>query len=55
MNKSTTQEDYYECNICKINSLGDRRCPCPRGSCEATIVGILKTTKEIVKNSTKNV
>lgn len=40
--------NYWECKRCKINSLTiDSRCPCPRGGCEAKIVGKTITTTEI--------
>lgn len=33
--------DYYYCPRCEIDSLNSdgRYCPCPRGSCEAEIIG----------------
>jgi hypothetical protein len=38
--------DVYECKSCEIDSLtGNRMCPCPRGSCDAVIVGKLQTIR----------
>lgn len=39
--------DYYECPRCELNSEDKEgnMCPCPRGGCEAKIIGtITKTT-----------
>lgn len=45
---SQTEEDYYECPRCEINSLDNTSmCPCPRGGCEAVIAGTLKTVKTL--------
>ena len=34
---------YFECDRCEINSLSqDRMCPCPRGSCEAELRGVIE-------------
>lgn len=49
-------EDYYKCNRCDINSLTKgSMCPCPRGGCEAKIVGTIVTTinREISNKLTK--
>lgn len=49
-------KDYYKCGRCKITSeTKGSMCPCPRGSCEAIIVGTIKTTtiKELNSNLTK--
>lgn len=48
--KTETVERYYYCERCDINSMGKSMCPCPRGSCEASIVGKLVRTKEIIFN-----
>jgi len=53
MEKEIKKEDYYECKRCDINSLGPRFCPCPRGGCEAEIVGVKITTVEVVINKVK--
>jgi len=38
-------EDVFGCKRCNISSLtSGRMCPCPRGSCEAEIIGKLKVT-----------
>lgn len=39
-------KDLYECPRCQINCMtkGDM-CPCPRGRCEAAIVGTVTITK----------
>lgn len=31
------------CDRCKINNLGERMCPCPRGGCEAEVIGTITT------------
>lgn len=44
------EEDYYECKRCDKNSVKNPEyasCPCPRGSCEAEIVGKVITTTQI--------
>lgn len=45
----TTEEDYYICDRCDIDSLnkGTSWCPCPRGSCEARIAGTIVTEKKL--------
>lgn len=45
-NKTKTQvKDFYSCDRCKINTnTSGRMCPCPRGGCEAEIIGKIKTT-----------
>jgi hypothetical protein len=42
---------YYKCSRCKIDSLGDSMCPCPRGGCEAKLAGkiVTKTTTTFIK------
>jgi len=41
---SEKRDDYYACTRCDINSLTkDRMCPCPRGGCEAKLVGSIDT------------
>lgn len=44
------KEPILKCNRCEIDSIHnpDRMIPCPRGSCEAEVVGTLKITKEII-------
>jgi hypothetical protein len=43
--------DYYECKRCKITSkTKDQLCPCPRGGCEAKIVGKVIKTEELILN-----
>ena len=38
--KKIIEEDCYECKRCDISSEHENRlCPCPRGGCEAEIVG----------------
>ena len=38
------EEDYWECDRCHINNLGERMCPCPRGGCEAEPIGVIVTS-----------
>jgi hypothetical protein len=38
-----TEEDYFKCERCNIDSLGERMCPCPRGSCDAVLSGTVTT------------
>ncbi len=41
--------DVYGCERCKITSeTKDRMCPCPRGSCEANIIGKKIATTEVL-------
>ena len=43
-----TEEDYYTCKRCEIDSLeNSRMCPCPRGGCEAKISGTVIKTVEL--------
>jgi hypothetical protein len=43
--KSKTIE-VYECKSCEIDSLTEKRmCPCPRGGCDAVVIGKLQTIK----------
>ena len=53
MKTKIKEEDYYECKSCKINSLSKRWCPCPRGGCDALIVGTIRTTKELITTLTQ--
>lgn len=47
LTKEIVKDDFYSCGRCNITSLTkDRMCPCPRGSCEAKIVG--EITKTII-------
>jgi hypothetical protein len=49
--KESKTEDYYACPRYDINSrTKDRMCPCPRGSCEAEVVGTITTTVEVKLN-----
>jgi hypothetical protein len=42
-------EDYFECKLCNISSeTKGRMCPCPRGGCEAEIVGKKLTITRII-------
>jgi hypothetical protein len=43
-----TIEPYVACPRCKIDNTGGEMVPCPRGSCEAQVVGKIITTVEIV-------
>ena len=36
-------EPLMACSRCKINNLGERWCPCPRGGCEAVQIGTITT------------
>ena len=49
ISQKTTWEDYWICDRCDINSDGERMCPCPRGSCEAELVGEVEIVKTISK------
>ena len=51
--KRTKTEGYYECPRCNINSLGRQMCPCPRGSCEAELVGKVVTIVEVILTKKK--
>ena len=46
-----TERDIYGCDSCKINNRvdADRTCPCPRGSCEAKVIGREKMTTKFYK------
>jgi ribosomal protein L37AE/L43A len=42
------ETEYWYCERCEIDNVKSKAmCPCPRGSCEAEIVGTIKTTVEI--------
>jgi len=44
-------EDYYKCDRCNINSqTPNSMCPCPRGSCEAKIIGKIEFRTTILLN-----
>lgn len=43
-------EDYIYCERCEIDNTGERMCPCPRGGCEAEVMGTIKTTIEVTIN-----
>lgn len=48
------ETDIYGCSSCKITSeTSGRMCPCPRGGCDAEIIGTKITTKEIKLNGNK--
>lgn len=53
MKKINKTEDYWVCERCGINSLDDvdRMIPCPRGSCDAEIKGVVTTTIKVVLNN----
>ena len=52
--KQVKKKDYWSCSRCEINSeTNGRMCPCPRGSCEAEIIGAIVTTKEIILKTKK--
>ena len=44
----TKTEDLYYCDRCNIDSTGKQMCPCPRGSCDAEVIGEIKTTVEVI-------
>ena len=45
------KEDIYGCESCEITSeTKGRMCPCPRGGCEAEIIGEKIVTTEIIIN-----
>lgn len=55
---TTTTADYiFGCNRCEITSTTEgRMCPCPRGGCEAEIIGekiMITQIKEIPKAKLK--
>lgn len=43
----TVIKDYYVCERCNRNSHENEWCPCPRGSCEAELVGEIIVTIEL--------
>lgn len=45
-------EEYWTCDRCEIDSLGDSMCPCPIGSCDALCMGEVVTSKTIYFNET---
>lgn len=45
--KLVTQNDLYYCKDCDIDNMGNRMCPCPRGGCEAKIIGTVEVKQEI--------
>jgi len=48
------ETDIYGCSSCKITSeTKGRMCPCPRGGCDAEVIGVKITTKEIKLNGNK--
>ena len=50
--KKIIETEYWECSRCDISSeTKDRLCPCPRGGCDAKVVGTTKITKEITINN----
>lgn len=46
-------EEYWECNRCEKTSLDTEWCPCPRGSCDALLMGEVITKREIIYNVTE--
>jgi hypothetical protein len=48
----TKTKDYWECIRCNSSSLNDKWCPCPRGSCEAQLKGVIETETKIILNET---
>jgi len=49
MDEIIKEKDFYSCIRCDITSeTKGRKCPCPRGGCEAKITGTLLTTKKLV-------
>lgn len=52
----TTNSKIFYCNRCEIDSLGSRMCPCPRGGCDAKVVGLktVKTKTIIYINASKD-
>lgn len=49
--KKVTKTDFWYCDRCNIDSATNgRRCPCPRGGCEAEVVATTITTVEVIKN-----
>lgn len=46
-------EDYWVCDSCEHDSLGEMMCPCPRGSCDALHMGEVVTKREIIFNVTE--
>jgi hypothetical protein len=45
---NTKKYDYFECERCEINTETEgRKCPCPRGSCDAEKKGFVTITKNI--------
>jgi len=55
---NTKKYDYFECERCEINTETEgRKCPCPRGSCDAEKKGFVTITKNITfdaENKTDN-
>lgn len=54
MKTKTKEVDYWTCDRCEINSLGEQMCPCPRGSCEAEVTGKVITTTTLILNDKKS-
>ena len=49
--ENTVEEPYLECDRCEISSETEgRMIPCPRGGCEAKVVGVKKTHTVIERN-----
>jgi len=49
------KEDIWSCDSCKIHSdTKNRMCPCPRGGCDAIVIGkkVITTTTEIILTTT---
>lgn len=45
-----SSESIYGCAECKIDNIknADRMCPCPRGGCEAKVIGTKVTTEQVL-------
>lgn len=48
---TTKTEDIWYCSRCEISSFtSGRMCPCPRGDCEAKVIGeVTKEMKRTIK------
>lgn len=55
MTKKVEKTEIWGCDRCKITSESkDRMCPCPRGGCDAEIIGEKIVTTEIILKKTKH-
>lgn len=50
-----SKQDLYHCSRCSISTFTkDRMCPCPRGGCDAEVVGtIIKESSRTIKLNKK--